>query len=472
MKFGTSGLRGLVVELEGRPSAVYATAFAKYLLETGASLPGGTILVGRDLRPSSPGIASICMGALERAGLTPVDCGEIPTPALALQGAIAKAPCLMITGSHIPADRNGIKFYTPTGEITKTDELNIQSVAVQLFGADIDFSAGTAEDRQDAAVKLFLSRNYSVLPRSALTGLKIGLYEHSTVARDLLRSVLEHFGAHVIPLGRSESFVPVDTEALEAETLANFAKWAIAFDLDAIVSSDGDGDRPLMADEFGRQIRGDVIGVFTSSFLGANVVVTPVTSNSSIESVVSSAVVRTRVGSPFVIAAMEETISDSVGSVIGFEANGGAMVGSTFTVATGVISPLMTRDSFLPILAVLSARAIKQKPLSELVSELGLSSASSDRLEHFPIDLSAKLMLELTADENVRSFFAALGEVVSCERIDGVRVSFPGGMSAHLRPSGNAPEMRCYTEAGSEDASREMLVNLMAHVRKWADSRT
>ena len=64
-----------------------------------------------------------------------VDCGTVPTPALALLGLKCGAASLMITGSHIPADRNGIKFYRPDGEIGKTDETAITAIA-EAIAAD------------------------------------------------------------------------------------------------------------------------------------------------------------------------------------------------------------------------------------------------------------------------------------------------------------------------------------------------
>ena len=78
-------------------------------------------------------------------------------------------------------------------------------------------------------------------------------------------------------------------------------------------------------DETGALIRGDVLGILTAKFLGAETVVTPVTSNSSIEGTgYFRHVVRTKVGSPFVIAGMAE----AAGIVVGFEANGGVLLGS------------------------------------------------------------------------------------------------------------------------------------------------
>jgi len=83
--------------------------------------------VGRDLQPSSSDIAAQVMAAVGEAGLVAVDAGAVPTPALALALGSMRAghAAVMVTGSHIPADRNGLKFCLPTGEIAKTDEAAI-----------------------------------------------------------------------------------------------------------------------------------------------------------------------------------------------------------------------------------------------------------------------------------------------------------------------------------------------------------
>ncbi|MBW9118438.1 phosphomannomutase, partial [Rhizobium cauense] len=86
MKFGTSGLRGLSVDLKGRAAALYATAFGRYLLGSGMARPGDAILIGRDFRDSSPEIAANCADALTSLGFKVRDCGTVPTPALALAG--------------------------------------------------------------------------------------------------------------------------------------------------------------------------------------------------------------------------------------------------------------------------------------------------------------------------------------------------------------------------------------------------
>ena len=59
----------------------------------------------------------------------------------------------------------------------------------------------------------------------------------------------ESLGAEVIRIGRSDEFVPIDTEAVEEEDKAKARYWSVKYRLDAIFSTDGDGDRPLVADE-------------------------------------------------------------------------------------------------------------------------------------------------------------------------------------------------------------------------------
>ncbi|NWJ26921.1 polysaccharide biosynthesis phosphomannomutase UppO [Rhizobium sp. RM] len=458
LKFGTSGLRGLSVDLKGKASAVYATAFARHLLKSGQAKAGDPILVGRDFRDSSPDVSATCIGALKKAGLVPLDCGTVPTPALALYGLSLKAAALMITGSHIPADRNGIKFYRPDGEIDKQDETAIAALAKDVEAEGITDEAAAAEDRSSVVAELFYERNISLLPTGALSGLKIGVYQHSTVARDLFVDVLAHYGADVVPLGRSETFIPVDTEAVSPETLDLLKKWSAEHKLDAIVSADGDGDRPLLADEKGIPLRGDLIGLITANFLEAGVVVTPVTSNSGIEASGHFAVTRTKVGSPFVIAGMGDALAAGKNGVMGFEANGGLLTASTFTVNGKPLAPLPTRDSFLPVLAVLLLSAEQKKPLSEIASAYNLPVAAADRLENFAQEKSAALMSYLRASkDNLAKFLEPVGAVKATSDIDGLRVALTNGSTIHFRPSGNAPEMRCYVEAANQDEAETLL---------------
>ena len=471
VKFGTSGLRGLSTDLVGSVSALYSTAFARHMLESRALQAGSPVVVGRDFRPSSPEIAATIMAAVKRLGLTPIDCGTIPTPALALYAASIGAAGIMVTGSHIPADRNGIKFYRPDGEINKGDEDAITRLADALRG-DVEANrveTGHGDNREADATKLFIDRNLGILAANALMGKRIGIYQHSSVARDMLVTVFEHCGATVFPLGRSEQFIPVDTEAVSAATVAQLARWTVELALDAVLSTDGDGDRPLVADEHGIPLRGDLLGLIAAKFLGADVIATPVTSNSGLEQDGGFTVRRTRVGSPYVIAAMEEALTAGENGVIGFEANGGLMLGSDFEIANKRITALPTRDSFLPALAVLSTAAERGLSLSALVEDFSLPVALSDRVENYASERSASLMAHLRGSlADLGDFLAPLGTVQTVRDIDGLRVTFTDGRVVHFRPSGNAPEMRCYVEAANQTSAASLLEQGLSLLSGWS----
>ncbi|KAB2884258.1 MAG: phosphomannomutase, partial [Albidovulum sp.] len=357
-KFGTSGLRGLVTELSDGLCAGYTRAFL-------AAVPHrGRLFLGRDLRASSPRIAAAVAAAAAEAGVAVADCGELPTPALALAAMRAGAPSVMVTGSHIPADRNGLKFYTATGEITKADEAAI----LAAYAGDRAAPSARAEP-EPSAMSAYRARYVAAFGPSALRGLRVGLWQHSSVARDLLAGLLADLGAEVLPLGRSEVFVPVDTEAVDGATRARLAAWAADERLDALVSTDGDADRPLVADETGAVVPGDVIGTLTALALGADTVVTPVSSNTMIEASGRFArVLRTKIGSPYVIAGMEAAMTGPAPRTVGFEANGGFLLGFAAAGPAGPLPPLMTRDAVLPILAPLSDAVRQGCRLSALVA--------------------------------------------------------------------------------------------------------
>lgn len=464
-KFGTSGLRGLVGELTDGSASAHARAFARHLVSNAMAAPGSPIFIGRDMRASSPKIARQCAAAVSAEGLVPVDCGLVPTPALALYAMGHGAAALMITGSHIPDDRNGVKFYRPDGEIDKTDEAAISALAPEFAGQTLA-EAAPMKNEQDAVLNAFVVRYRGFVAGDGLTGLRIGLYEHSSAASEALARILSEAGATVIRLGHSERFIPVDTEAVSDETRTLTADWVKSETLDGLVSADGDGDRPLVVDETGTVLRGDALGLIVARYLGADAVITPVTSNSGIESRCDAQVGRTRVGSPFVIAGMTAALDEGKTRVIGFEANGGVLTGNMVASGAAHLEPLPTRDSVLPILCAFAAARQAGQSLSAHVASLALPVAASDRIENFPTAQSQQLVARLSGDTAAcADFFATLGTVRHIDRTDGLRVTLEDGRIVHLRPSGNAPEMRVYSEAGSLADAQAVIAAAMALVR-------
>ncbi|SDK08419.1 phosphomannomutase [Methylophilus rhizosphaerae] len=460
--FGTSGARGLVSAMSDEVCAAYIQAF---VCTVKTAFTFSQVAIAMDLRPSSPAIAEACAKMLCQLGLEVIFCGAIPTPALALFAQTRRIPGIMVTGSHIPFDRNGLKFYRPDGEITKSDETDMLACALQPL-AETAISL-PAEDMQ--AREAYIQRYTSLLGEQALAGLKLAIYQHSSVGRDLMHRLLTELGAEVVCLARSDTFVPIDTEAVSMEDRQRGLDWAAKYQVDAIISTDGDGDRPLISDEKGQWLRGDIVGLLTAKALQVTHLAVPVSCNTAIEaSGFFRQVMRTRIGSPFVIAGMQALQQSGASSVAGFEANGGFLLGSHVPQTAG-LAPLPTRDAVLPIVILLSQVKTQDKPLSQLVAALPQRFTASDRLQSFPTESSQALLTRWTADPaGLQQALQLPAHIVQMDTTDGLRAELASAQVVHLRPSGNAPEFRCYVEDVSQAAAQSLLSHVMQQLKAFA----
>ncbi|RUR52570.1 phosphomannomutase [Aeromonas veronii] len=459
IEFGTSGARGLVTDFTPEVCIAFTYAFVAVMR---SSYSFNQVALAIDNRPSSYDMAMACATALKTLGLEPIYYGVIPTPALAYKAMNDGIPCIMVTGSHIPFDRNGLKFYRPDGEITKGDELAIISVEETFSVADNLISL--APKREAAAA--YIARYASLFRDRPLAGMRLGIYEHSSAGRDLYAVLFETLGAEVISLERTENFVPIDTEAVSDADQDKARKWSRLHNLDAIFSTDGDGDRPLVADESGNWLRGDILGLLCAANLGIEAVAIPVSCNTAVSASGKFAnVTHTKIGSPYVLEAFP-ILNAQYGSVAGFEANGGFLLGSEVTFNGQTLAPLPTRDAVLPALILfVSSRTSR---ISALVDALPNRFTCSDRLKDFPREKSreiielgqtdiSRLMLKLHFDEF---------EIISVDQTDGLRISFFGGDVLHLRPSGNAPELRCYAESDSVEGAKSIVNQCLGYLQK------
>ena len=454
IKFGTSGARGLVEQFTDSACAAFTLAFVEVMKQ---NFDFGRVAIAVDRRPSSPAMAAACAGALKQVGLEVDYYGVIPTPALALKAMQDGIPSIMITGSHIPFDRNGIKFYRPDGEIEKADELAILAAEANVS----DITPAVLEE-SDAARLLYVQRYTSLFAENSLAGKKIGVYEHSAAGREINVEILQALGAEVVSLGRTETFVPIDTEAVSVEDQQQAKEWSAQYGFDAIISTDGDGDRPLIADEAGTWLRGDVLGLLCAKYLEVQALAVPVSCNTAIDkSGAFESVMRTRIGSPYVIEGMQ-VLAGKYERVAGFEANGGFLLQTDVLVNDVPVKALPTRDAVLPALLVLAAASKQGVDLSALVSELPKRYTGSDRLKEFPTERSKSLLADWEADvKGVKDTLELASDVVASNTTDGLRLTLESGDIVHLRPSGNAPEFRCYAESDSAEKADQLVVSVL-----------
>jgi phosphomannomutase len=477
VRFGTSGARGLAAEMTDEVCYAYTVAFIRHL-EQQKEISGNDrrVAIAGDLRPSTDRIMAAVAKSVTDSGCAPVNCGKLPSPAIALYGIKQEIPAIMVTGSHIPDDRNGIKYNKASGEILKDDEVGIKQQRVNLpdhFDGQGMFrkpaNLGTLEQE---AERSYVRRWVEAFPPDCLKGKRLGLYGHSAVGRDLLYEIYTALGAEVEKLGYTDTFVPVDTEAIRPDDVKLAIQWSKEYGFDAIVSTDGDSDRPLISDEHGNWLRGDIAGILCAQYCSSDVVVTPVSCNTAVEKCQTfQEVRRTRIGSPYVIAEMLQAVATGAKRVVGYEANGGFLTASPIQVHGKTLDPLPTRDTVIVHLSILCTSVLKNVPVSQLVAALPQRFTASDRLQAFPTETSNAKIAELRkgGSKAIQASFGMLGPVVGIDNTDGLRMTFESGEVVHLRPSGNAPELRCYTEANSEARAKEINIIGIRVLETWRD---
>ncbi|MGH9323967.1 MAG: mannose-6-phosphate isomerase, class I [Vicinamibacteria bacterium] len=492
LRFGTSGLRGLVSEMTDLEVYVNTRGFLQYLLGRREVYRGDPVSVAGDLRPSTDRILRSVTRSVVDAGFRVEHLGRIPTPALAWAGISQRRASIMVTGSHIPFDRNGVKFNRPTGEVLKADEAGILEAVARArareYGRDrgdspFDDEGVVLPERDRAEVEAstsgresYVHRYLDFFPEDGLAGKRIVVYQHSAVGRDLLVEILRGLGAEVLPMGRADSFVPIDTEDIsdarlsELERLASVAEDTLG-GIDAIVSTDGDSDRPLVVgltpEKKVRFLPGDLLGILVSEFLRADAVAVPVSATDAVDLWFSERgipVKKTRIGSPYVIEAMEELLgSGRFRRIVGFEANGGFLTGSDLEREGRWLAALPTRDAVLPIVAVLQAAAERSSPLVDLFSRLPARYSKSGLIDRFPVVVSRSILRRFGSargKHELSSYFTpelGFGALSRVDDMDGIRMYFDNGDIAHVRPSGNAPQLRIYAVAGKPERAEEMV---------------
>jgi len=490
LKFGTSGRRGEVIHLTDLEIYTNALAELEYLQslpwEAGGITRGEEFYLALDLRPSSTRICAAIERAVEDAGMQPVNMGRISTPALMYFATTRGKGSIMVTGSHIPFDRNGYKLNTSAGELLKEHEGPInqavsrvrgrlygQPFAENIFNQKGMFKSGPSlpASASDAADSEYVSRYIDFYGSAFLTGLRLAVYQHSAVARDTLVEILQRLGADVVACGRSEQFVPIDTENIDAGQLAVIQELAdAAGQIDAVVSVDGDSDRPLVLGLDRGSVRffgGDVVGMITAEYLQADAVVVPITCNDAIDRGNLARVLepKTRIGSPYVIAGMQQAREKGRRAICGWEANGGFLLGSDVERHGRTLKALPTRDAMLPILTVLGAARERGLPLIELFAQLPQRYTRAALLRNYPRELSRKVVERYSIPGDATR--QALAQVFSPARgfsgidrldyTDGIRIYFANGDVVHFRPSGNADEFRIYAVTDSQKRADEIV---------------
>ena len=426
--FGTSGIRGSAKTLLTNQFCFdIGRSFAKFLAGYGQK---GMVAVGQDSRESSPRIKKAFSLGLVEGGYKVVDQGITPVPSinyLLIVNPDFVGGC-MITGSHIRSDFNGLKFFAFKEEILKKHEEEIQKIYEQIKEKVPFEEKGGAMENKETALRAY---------REMLLGLAKKPYSKWKVIVDagngcqgkIMPSLLETLGFNVITINNDlnpEKFIPRDTETEEA--VKELQKAVRDNGADLGLAFDGDGDRVVFVDENERFIPGDYIGALIGKYSVSPLIVTPINTSQVVETI-GKPVLRTKVGSPYVIEAMKKNKA-----TFGFEANGGGISAEV----------MMSRDAGSTTIKILNLLKQTQKTLGELVDTL-------PRFSIYRTKVDCPRELNQTFIKRAKKEFKG----VRTEEMDGLKIWLDDSSWLLFRPSSNAPEFRVFAEAeNAENAEK------------------
>lgn len=312
--FGTDGVRG-------RANSYPMTA--DFCLKLGAAAgsyfrrankKSHRVVIGKDTRLSGYMFENALTAGLTSSGMNVLLLGPVPTPAVGLLTNSMRADLgIMISASHNEHSDNGIKFFGPDGyKLSDSVELEIEALVSKGIGYVSPEDIGRAKRIDDGRYR-YIERVKSSFPNQMrLDGLKVVIDCANGAGYKAAPEVLWELGAEVIPVGVSPDGRNINLECGSTNpTVA--AETVVAHGADVAICLDGDADRVLIIDEYGRPIDGDqflgMIGSrwFKNGNLVENTLVSTVMSNMKLEAFLKQKgikLVRTSVGDRYVVERM------------------------------------------------------------------------------------------------------------------------------------------------------------------------
>ena len=440
-------VRGLVgTEIDDEFVADVGGAFAR-LMRDEAGGPGGRIVIGHDMRESSPRLAAAFAAGVTAQGLDVVRIGLASTGQLYFASGFLDCPGAMFTASHNPASYNGIKLCR-AGAKPVGGETGLATIRQEVIDGvpGFDGPPGTTVDRDVLA-------DYGTFLRSlvTITGLRrmrVAVDAGNGMAGHTTPAVLGPIAAlTVLPLffELDGSFPNHEANPLEPANLVDLQNFVVSTGADIGLAFDGDADRCFVVDERGEPVSPSAVTALVADRElarepGATVIHNLITSRAVPELVAErgGSPLRSRVGHSYIKALMAES-----GAIFGGEHSAHYYFRDFWGADSGMLAALH----------VLSALGEQSRPLSELMGDYERYSASGEI--NFRVDDAPACV------EAVVKAFAP--QTVSQDHLDGVTVDLGDRAWFNLRTSNTEPLLRLNVEAPTA-AGVEDIVSRAAEV--------
>jgi phosphomannomutase / phosphoglucomutase len=428
--FGTSGIRGDAEKLFTNQFCFdLGRTFAIFLKIHKAN---NWIAIGNDPRDSSPRIKKfVILGMLyENREVYDEGTTSIPSINYILKAEPNFSGSIMVTGSHIKADLNGLKFFAFGEEILKQHEAEIQKIYYEEENkVDVKYvkikEAPHIEDKaRSSYIDYLTSSAHAPYPKW-----KIVVDPGNGAQSETMPEVLRMLEQNVISMNVDiqNNFLSRDTE-VEGD-FADLQRKVREEKADMGVGYDSDGDRVIFVDENGEFIPGDYSGALIAQHLDSKRVVTTINTSQVIDKI-GLEVIRTKVGSPYVVEALKKN-----NIPFGFESNGG-----------GIFPEMRSRDGGRSTIEFLNLLKASNKSVSELVAELPKFYISREKIE-YKWELKDEILKK--AKEEFKG--------IKIEELDGLKIWIDDSTWILFRSSMNAPEFRVFVESLDTQKSKKLL---------------
>ena len=339
LRFGTDGVRA-------EAFTVLTTEYVRALGAAAAEvLDGESFLVGRDTRESGPELLRAFAQGCASKGVSVIDLGVVPTPAVAHMSDVLQLPAAMLSASHNPWQDNGIKLFSAGGR--KLSDADQDVIQAELDGTPSLADTDEEPEFAEATITPYVNAVIDSI-EGRFDGVRVVLDCANGSASATAAMIFERLGADVVcladqPDGRNINAGVGSThpEFLQQAVREHGASVGFAFDGDAdrvaAVGADGeviDGDRIIAMTALDRRDTGrlahDTVVITVMANLGFRVAM----------EAENLAMVETPVGDRYVLEAL-----DAGGYTLGGEQSGHVIHRDLATTGDGVLTAVQLLDA-------------------------------------------------------------------------------------------------------------------------------
>lgn len=424
---------------------------------------GGPLLVGRDMRLSSPALTAALISGARSTGGDVLDLGLASTDLVTYASGELQAASVMVTASHNPAAHNGCKVTGPGAQpVARVSGLAaVRDRAVELLetGAvpHLPATRGAAHPGRVRPLDLtgrFAAHVRTFAPASTSRSLHVVVDAGNGMAGLLWPAVAAGLPVATTPLfmALDGSFPNHPANPLDPANLAALGSRVPEVGADLGLAFDGDADRVFAVDERGRPLDASVIGAIIAERALVRAPGAVVLHNVICSRVVPETIraagglpVRTPVGHSLIKAEMART-----NAVMGVEHSGHYYIRENHRADSGLIAAMLLLD----------ALAATDGPLSALVAPFARTVTSGEVSIEVPDHEAA---IEAVAEQ--------VGPQATLDRLDGLTATYPDGSWWNIRASNTESVVRVNVEADDVDTMQALLDEVLATVAASATTR-